>query len=78
MDLIDWQNHQWDKDRILALFHLYDAEAILQVPLSRWVVQDVLAWSFTKNGRYNVKLGNHVAKHLRFAENNCGEPSVQR
>ena len=37
-DLIDWPNHQWDKERIIAMFHPFDAEAILQVPLSRRVV----------------------------------------
>ena len=76
-DLIDWQNHQWDKDQIRALFHQYDADAILQVPLSRWVVQDVLAWSFTNNGRHNVKSEYHVAKQLRLAKTNSGEASVQ-
>ena len=38
---------------------------------------DVLAWSFTKNGRYNVKSEYHVAKQLRLAENNSGKASVQ-
>ena len=37
------------------------------------MVQDVLAWSFTKNGRYNVKSRYHVAKQLRLAKTNSGE-----
>ena len=41
------------------------------------MVQDVLAWSSTKNGRYNVKFRYHVAKKLRLAENNCGEALMQ-
>jgi len=28
-DLVDWQNHQWDKERIMAMFHQFDADAIL-------------------------------------------------
>lgn len=64
-NLINWQNHQWDKDRIKAMFHQFDAEVIIQVPLSRRVLQDALVWSFTKNGRYIVKSGYHVAKQLR-------------
>jgi len=75
--LIDWQNHQWDTNRIRALFHPYDADVILQVPLSRRAVQDVLAWSSTKNGRYNVKSEYHVAKQLRLVKNNCVKASVQ-
>ena len=41
-------------------------------------MQDALVWSFTKNGRYNVKFGYHVAKQLRMAESNSGEALVQR
>ena len=37
-DLVDWQTHQWDRERIMAMFHQFDVEAILQVPLSRRVV----------------------------------------
>ena len=77
-DLIDWPSHQWDRERIHALFDQFDAEAILQVPLSRWVVQDALIWSFTKNGKYIVKSGYDVAKQLRKAESNSRETSVQR
>ncbi|XP_075670123.1 uncharacterized protein LOC142639871 [Castanea sativa] len=77
-DLIDWQNHQWDKEIIEALFHLFDVKAILKVPLSRRVVQDALVWTLTKNGRYTVKSGYHVAKQMRKEENHSGECSVQR
>ena len=41
-------------------------------------MHDVLAWSFTKNGRYNMKSRYHVAKQLRMAESTCGEALVQR
>ena len=40
-------------------------------------MQDVLAWSFTKNGRYYVKSGYHVAKQLRLVKTNSGEALVQ-
>ena len=56
-DLVDWQTHQWDRERIMAMFHQFDAEAILQVPLSRRVAQDGLVWSFTKRGKYTVRSG---------------------
>ncbi|XP_075645304.1 uncharacterized protein LOC142616311 [Castanea sativa] len=44
-----------------------------QVPLSRRVMQDSLVWLFTKNGRYSVNSGYHVAKQWRMAENSSGE-----
>ena len=72
-NLVDWQNHHWDKERIMAMFHQFDANAILQVPLSRRVVQDVLLWSFAKKGRYTVRSGYFVAKQLRKDESNDGE-----
>ena len=60
------------------MFHQFDVEAILQVPLSRQVVQDVLVWSFSKKGRYTVWSGYFMAKQLRKEEINAGESSEQR
>ena len=77
-DLVDWQTHQWDRERIMAMFHQFDAEAILQVPLSRRVVQDVFVWSFAKRGRYTVQSGYFVAKQLRKEALNIGEASEHR
>ena len=53
-------------------------KAILQVPLSRRVVQDVLVWSFSKKGKYTVRSRYFVAKQLRKEEINAGESSEQR
>ena len=53
-------------------------KAILQVPLSRRVVQDVLVWSFSKKGRYTIRSRYFVAKQLRKEEINAGESSEQR
>ena len=77
-DLVDWQNHQWDKERIMVMFHQFDADAILQVPLSRQVVQDVLVWSFAKKGSYTIRSGYFVAKQLSKDELNDGESSEHR
>ena len=55
------------------MFHQFDAKAILQVPLSRRVVQDVLVWYFLKRGIYTVRFGYFVAKQLRKEEFNAGE-----
>ena len=77
-DLIDWPNHQCDKEHITAMFHPFDVEAILQVPLSRRVVQDVMVWSGSKKGNYTVKSGYYVAKQLRMEESNVGETSMRR
>ena len=62
----------------MAMFHQFDAYAILQVPLSRRVIQDVLLWSFAKKGRYTVRSGYFVAKQLRKDESNDGESLEHR
>jgi len=60
------------------VFHQFVSKAILQVPLSRRVVQDMLVWSFSKKGRYTVWSGYFVVKQLRKEEINGGESSEQR
>ena len=77
-DLIDWQEHKWDKERIEASFHKFDAKAILKIPLSRRLVQDLIVWIHTKNGKYSVKSGYHIAKQLKLDDYNDGECSSQR
>ena len=59
------------------MFHPFDADAILQVPLSRRVVEDVVVWSASKKGNYTVKYGYYVAKQLQMEENSLGESSTQ-
>ena len=59
------------------MFHQFDANAILQIPLSRQVVQDVIVWSFAKRGRYTVWSEYFVAKQLRKDELSNGESSEQ-
>ena len=76
-DLIDWQEHKWDKERIEASFHKFDAEAILKILLSRRLVQDSIVWIHTKNGKYSVKSGYHIAKQLKLDDCNDGECSSQ-
>lgn len=77
-DLVDCQNHQWDKERIKVMFPQFDTDAILQVPLSRQVVQDMLVWAFAKKGNYTIRFGYFVAKQLRKDELNDGESSEHR
>ena len=41
-DLIDWRVNQWDREWIEMVFHRFDSEAILKIPLSRRQVQDIV------------------------------------
>ena len=48
-----------------ATFQPGNGKAILRVPLSRRVINDVPYWTFTKSGEYTVKSGYHVARQVQ-------------
>ncbi|KAK9996844.1 hypothetical protein SO802_021530 [Lithocarpus litseifolius] len=76
LDLIDCSNYQWDKELVATVFHRFDADAILRIPLSHSYVSDVLLWLHNKNGRYSVKSGYHISR-LLLKEARCeGESSA--
>ena len=51
-DLIDWRTNSWDREMVVSKFQRSDAAAILQIPLSRRQVPDVIFWLYTKSGEY--------------------------
>ena len=53
-DLIDCRTNSWDHEEVMSKFQRSDAEAILQIPLSRRQVPDVIFWLHTKSGEYTV------------------------
>ena len=75
-DLIGWRVNQWDREWIEMVFHRFDTEAILKIPLSRRQVQDAVVWLHCKNGKYLVKLGYHTAWLLAREDNGGEESSV--
>uniref|UniRef100_A0A7N2L4E8 Reverse transcriptase zinc-binding domain-containing protein n=1 Tax=Quercus lobata TaxID=97700 RepID=A0A7N2L4E8_QUELO len=60
------------------IFNLFDAEAILKIPLSRRQVQDKMVWMHCRNGKYTVKSGYHVARMLAGDNNGREESSEQK
>uniref|UniRef100_A0A2N9HZ73 Reverse transcriptase domain-containing protein n=1 Tax=Fagus sylvatica TaxID=28930 RepID=A0A2N9HZ73_FAGSY len=51
---------EMDCEKIQAAFLPYDADAILQIPLSSRSPPDKLIWHATKNGKYSVRSGYHL------------------
>ena len=41
-------------------------------------MQDLIVWIHTRNGKYSVKSGYHMAKQLELEDYNAGECSSQR
>ena len=60
-DLIDPDLHCWRRDLILETFHINDAKAICNIPLSQRRGVDFVVWLHTKNGVYLVRSGYHKA-----------------
>ena len=60
VELIMGAPPEWDCEKIQAAFLPYDADAILQIPLSSCSPPDKLIWHATKNGKYFVRSGYHL------------------
>jgi hypothetical protein len=43
-----------------------DVQKILEIPLNNQWFDDFIAWHYTKDGRYSVKLGYHLQWHHQF------------
>ena len=72
-DLIDWSTHSWDREMVVSRFQRADVATILQIPLSRRQVPDVIFWLYTKWGEYSVKSGYHTTRMISKQEAKKGE-----
>uniref|UniRef100_A0A2N9FT78 Uncharacterized protein n=1 Tax=Fagus sylvatica TaxID=28930 RepID=A0A2N9FT78_FAGSY len=59
-DLIKGSPPEWDTEKIRGSFLPYDADAILQIPLSYRSPPDKLIWHAIKNGKFSVRSGYHL------------------
>ena len=74
-NLIDSSTNSWDREEVMTKFQRSNAEAILQIPLSRRQVPDTMFWLHTKSGEYTVKSGYHTARLISKLEVDKGESS---
>ncbi|KAK6122177.1 hypothetical protein DH2020_044081 [Rehmannia glutinosa] len=77
-DLIDVSSNEWNVELVRRNFDTEDANLILGIPLPRCDRDDQLVWHFTRNGKYSVKTGYHLAKrhyYLKTEESKGGGSS---
>jgi ribonuclease HI len=70
--LIDTDLKMWKKDVIINTFNEYEAQQILNIPLSWRLPKDMLIWHWEKHGHYSVRSAYHVLKE----EGNNGIPET--
>lgn len=61
--LIDEDTKQWNRDLIFRVFNPFEAQQIVNIPVSRRLPVDRLVWHFEKNGLYSVKSAYHLLKN---------------
>jgi hypothetical protein len=59
-DLMRGSPLEWDSEKIRASFLPYDADAILQIPISSSSPPDKLIWHATRDGKYSVRSEYHI------------------
>ncbi|KAK9989560.1 hypothetical protein SO802_029799 [Lithocarpus litseifolius] len=70
------RTRRWRADRVRALFHPFEAETILNIPLSYSVSKDSIIWVGNKRGIFTVKNAYYVALPL-VEEPGLGECSTR-
>jgi hypothetical protein len=59
-ELTDAESRTWDEELLHNLFWSVDVQRILNIPLSRRGVEDVVSWHFNRNGIFSVKSAYHI------------------
>jgi hypothetical protein len=61
-DLILPLSKSWNRGIITMIFYPFEAQQVLNIPITDINYQDELCWPKTTNGTYAVKSGYHAIK----------------
>jgi len=61
-DLIDVDLKQWKKELVLHSFNAFEANQILNIPISWRLPEDKKVWNWERNGQYSVRSAYHLLK----------------
>ena len=67
--LIDKSRMEWRADKVYDLFHVHDAQLILNIRLPSRLGEDFLAWFYEKSGVFTVRSAYRLACRLHEEEN---------
>ena len=59
--LIDYENKRWKSEVVQAMFLPFEAEKILNIPLSYNLPKDKLIWVGNRKGEFTVKSAYYIA-----------------
>jgi hypothetical protein len=60
-DFIQTAGGSWDEEKLRKFFFEEDVTDILRILVGHPGSQDVVAWNYTKNGIFSMKLAYHLA-----------------
>ena len=72
LEFIHAKLNWWRCDIITKKFCTKEADAICKIPLSQRNVVDSVVWMHTKNGKYFVKFGYHLARKVMRNDDGVG------
>lgn len=59
-ELIDPDTKQWRRDLVFSCFNRYEAQQVLNIPISQRLPEDTLIWHWERDGMYSVKTAYHM------------------
>ena len=67
MHLLNESSTGWDQVKVQNMFPPEEASKIIQIPVGGPMVQDYLAWNYTKNGVFTVRSSYHLCMEKKRA-----------
>lgn len=64
-DLLDPTNSSWKEDIVRSTFLPFEANEILDIPISSIPLDDVFVWHYGKSGLYTVKSGYSLLRSIK-------------
>lgn len=68
-ELIDRDTKNWNRTKVFNTFNLYEANQIINIPISWRLPEDKRIWHWERNGNYSVRSAYHAIQDENNREN---------